>query len=79
MTAYTASAIPAAPAVASASAAGLALPALEQVYDQLADAIDQVGPERTERLLVKLALLLAQANGDPAVFTDCLQRARRED
>ncbi|MDP2263883.1 MAG: DUF2783 domain-containing protein [Hydrogenophaga sp.] len=41
---------------------------LEQVYDALATAIDQAGPERSELFLVKLALMNAQALGDPAVF-----------
>jgi hypothetical protein len=42
----------------------LKLPGLEAVYDALAQAIDQAGPERTELLLVKLALLNAHALGD---------------
>ena len=37
----------------------LKLPGLEAVYDALAQAIDQAGPERTELLLVKLALFAA--------------------
>ena len=36
---------------------------LETVYDQLATAIDAVGAEKSELLLVKLALLNAQALG----------------
>ena len=46
----------------------LNLPGLEAVYDALAQAIDQAGPERTELLLVKLALLNANALGDAAMF-----------
>jgi hypothetical protein len=38
---------------------------LEQVYDALANAIDAAGPEKTELFLVKLALLQANAEGDP--------------
>ena len=34
---------------------------LEQVYDRLATAIDQAGPEKSELFLVKLALLNAKA------------------
>ncbi len=34
--------------------------ALETFYDRLADAIDEVGPERTPLFLSKLALLLAR-------------------
>lgn len=46
----------------------LTIPGLEQVYDQLATAIDAVGPERSELFLVKLALMNANALADPAVF-----------
>jgi hypothetical protein len=46
----------------------LSLPALEQVYDTLAQAIDQAGPEHSEVMLVKLALLQAQARGDAQAF-----------
>jgi hypothetical protein len=41
---------------------------LEKVYDNLAVAIDQAGPEKSELFLVKLALLNAQALGDAAIF-----------
>jgi hypothetical protein len=41
---------------------------LEKVYDNLAEAIDQAGPDKSELFLVKLALLNAQALGDPRVF-----------
>ena len=46
----------------------LSVPDLEQVYDALATAIDEVGPEKSELLLVKLALLNANALGDAAAF-----------
>ena len=46
----------------------LTVPALEQVYDALATAIDQAGPEKATLFLVKLALLNANALADPAVF-----------
>ena len=42
----------------------LTLPGLEATYDRLAEAIDAVGEAQSERLLVKLALLLAQDLGD---------------
>lgn len=48
---------------------------LEQVYDTLAEAIDQAGPERTELFLAKLSLLLANAIGDAAVVTCLVQAA----
>ena len=41
---------------------------LEQVYDRLATAIDQAGPEKSELFLVKLALLNAKALGQPEIF-----------
>lgn len=59
-------------------ATSLPLPDLEQVYDLLADAIDQVPPQRSELLLVKLSLLLAQELGDRARFVELLQRAQAD-
>lgn len=46
----------------------LTIPGLETVYDLLATAIDEVGPEKSELLLVKLALLNANALGDADLF-----------
>lgn len=46
----------------------LTVPALEQVYDALATAIDQAGPDKATLFLVKLALLNVNALADPAVF-----------
>lgn len=46
----------------------LTIPGLEQVYDALAVAVDQVEPKHTERFLVKLALMNANALADPALF-----------
>lgn len=37
---------------------------LEATYDRLAEAIDAGGADRSELMLVKLALLLAQDLGD---------------
>ena len=54
---------------------GLGIADLEAVYDALATAIDQAGPGRAELLLVKLALLNAQALGDAALFQQQLQAA----
>jgi hypothetical protein len=51
---------------------------LEKVYDALALAIDQAGPEKSELLLVKLALLNAQALGDAAVFENNLAAALKD-
>jgi len=43
---------------------GLSIPALERVYDELAEAIDEAGPEKSQLFLVKLALLNANALPD---------------
>ena len=56
----------------------LTLAELEAVYDQLATAIDTAGPERSELMLVKLALLNAQALGDAALFQQQLQTALQD-
>ena len=46
----------------------LTIGGLETVYDQLAQAIDQAGEDKTELFLVKLALLNANALADPELF-----------
>ena len=56
----------------------LSIPELEQVYDQLATAIDAVGPEKTEHFLVKLALMNANALADPDLFQAHIDAARRD-
>ena len=59
-------------------AAALTIAGLESVYDQLAEAIDRAGPQKSELLLVKLALLNAQALGDAERFRQHLQAALRD-
>lgn len=56
----------------------LTIGGLETVYDTLASAIDQVGPDKTELFLVKLALLQAQALGDEAQFQQQVETALRD-
>ncbi len=51
---------------------------LENVYDALAQAIDQAGSEKSELFLVKLALLNAQALGDPTVFEANIEAALKD-
>lgn len=46
----------------------LTISGLETVYDLLATAIDEAGPDKSELLLVKLALLNANALGDAELF-----------
>ncbi|MBO9513196.1 MAG: DUF2783 domain-containing protein [Variovorax sp.] len=49
---------------------------LETLYDELATAIDQAGPERESVFLAKLALCMAQEWGDgarvSALIRECL-------
>jgi hypothetical protein len=56
----------------------LTVPGLEQVYDRLATAIDTVGADQTERFLVKLALLNANALADPALFQAHIEAALKD-
>ncbi|MEY4077377.1 MAG: hypothetical protein RIQ69_1747 [Pseudomonadota bacterium] len=51
---------------------------LEQVYDRLATAIDQAGPEKSELFLVKLALLNAKAIGRPDLFEEHIEAALKD-
>ena len=57
---------------------GLTIGGLETAYDQLATAIDDVGQDKSELFLVKLALLAAQQLGDETVFGDLIQRAQKD-
>jgi len=56
----------------------LTIGGLETVYDALATAMDQVGEANTPLLLVKLALLNANALGDEKVFQQHLQTALQD-
>jgi hypothetical protein len=56
----------------------LSIPDLEAVYDALASAIDQAGPCKTELLLVKLALLNANALADAELFAQHLASALKD-
>ncbi|MFN5404677.1 MAG: DUF2783 domain-containing protein [Burkholderiales bacterium] len=51
---------------------------LEQVYDRLATAIDEAGPEKSELFLVKLALLNAKALGQPDLFAAHVEAALKD-
>ncbi len=53
----------------------LGLAGLEAVYDLLATAIEQAGPDRSELFLVKLALLNAHALGDEQLFRQQVEAA----
>ena len=56
----------------------LGIPGLETVYDTLATAIDQAGPDKAQLFLVKLALLNAQALGDAQRFQQQVQAALQD-
>lgn len=66
----------AAPGLAAAPA--LPIAGLEQVYDQLASAIDRAGPAKAELFLVKLALLNANALASADVFGAHVQVALQD-
>jgi len=51
---------------------------LEQVYEALATAIDQIEPSKAELFLVKLVLLQAQAIGDARLFQTQIEAALRD-
>lgn len=53
----------------------ISIPDLEVVYDCLATAIDEAGPEKASLFLVKLALLNANALGSADVFQTHVQAA----
>ena len=63
---------------ASAPDPALTIAGLEDVYDALATAIDQVGPEKSELFLVKLALLNANTLATPQTFKDHITAALRD-
>ena len=56
----------------------LPIAGLETVYDALASAIDQAGPDKSELFLVKLALLNANALASPQAFQAHVQAALRD-
>jgi hypothetical protein len=56
----------------------LTIGGLETVYDALATAIDQAGPDKTELFLVKLALLQAHALGNEAQFQQQVDTALQD-
>ena len=56
----------------------LTIGGIETVYDALATAIDQAGPDKAELFLVKLALLQANALGDEAQFQQQVDTALQD-
>ena len=56
----------------------LTIDGLETVYDALASAIDQAGPDKTELFLVKLALLNAQQLGSASLVREHIAVALKD-
>ena len=56
----------------------LTIGGLETVYDALATAIDQAGPEKAQLFLVKLALLNANALADETLFQQQITAALQD-
>jgi hypothetical protein len=56
----------------------LPIDGLETVYDALATAIDQAGPDKAQLFLVKLALLNANALGDAALVQQQIATALQD-
>ncbi len=56
----------------------LTIDGLEAVYDALATAIDQAGPEKAQLFLVKLALLNANALADEHLFQQQITSALQD-
>lgn len=69
---------PTVPPIETTGTNALTISGLETVYDLLASAIDQAGPDKAELFLVKLALLNANALGEPAVFGAHVQAALQD-
>ncbi len=56
----------------------LSVEGLEQVYELLAEAIDEVGAEHEAEFLTKLALVLAERLGDPDRVREAVAIAKRD-
>lgn len=66
------------PVMTSETTQSLPLSGLEDVYDALATAIDQAGPDKAELFLVKLALLNAQRLGSAELVREHIAAALRD-
>lgn len=62
----------------TATPQALTIDGLETVYDALASAIDQVGADKAQLFLVKLALLQANALGDAALVQTQIDAALKD-
>ncbi len=62
----------------TASTHPLTITQLEKVYDTLAQAIDQAGPDHAEVFLTKLSLLMANALGDAELVAALVETALKD-
>jgi hypothetical protein len=51
---------------------------IEAVFAAMAQALDRAGPDRRERYLARLALLLAEALGDGKKALACVEKAGQD-
>ena len=66
------------PPTAHPTPSGLTVPQLEEVYDTLAQAIDDAGEAKALLMLVKLALLNANVMADPELFKRQVQASLKD-
>lgn len=69
---------PETPVMTPETTPSLPLSGLEDVYDALATAIDQAGPDKAELFLVKLALLNAQQLGSASLVREHIEVALKD-
>ncbi len=69
---------PTTPQTMTATTQALTIDGLETVYDALATAIDQAGPDKAQLFLVKLALLNADALGDAVLVQTQIDAALKD-
>ena len=69
---------PTKPQTMTATTQALTIDGLETVYDALATAIDQAGPDKAQLFLVKLALLNADALGDAVLVQTQIDAALKD-
>ena len=51
---------------------------LEQVYERLADALDEVGQDKADIFLAKIVMLLARDVGDLGKVTEAIASAKAD-
>ena len=56
----------------------LTIAELESFYDRLAETLDAAGPQGSEKLLIKLALLLADQAREPSRLGALIEQAAQD-